>query len=91
MSEALLLLVLTLDATLRVVVLLIFVAMAGLFSERFGIVDIGLEGKMLVGAFVAVVIAAVIGFAWLGLLVAVAVAVALALLHGLVCIIYRGN
>lgn len=91
MSDTLLLLVLTLDATLRVAAPLVLVAMAGLFSERSGVVDIGLEGKMLAGAFAAAATAAVTGSAWLGLLVAVAVSAALALLHGLACITYRGN
>ena len=41
-------------------------AMGGLFSERSGIIDIGLEGKMLVAAFFAAAAAAVTGSAWLG-------------------------
>src|SRR3546814_12974884 len=65
--------------------------MAGLFSERSGIVDIGLEGKMLVGAFAAAATAAVTASVWLGLLVAVAVSTALGLLHGFACITCRGN
>lgn len=91
MSEAWLLIVLTLDATVRVAAPLILAAMAGLFSERSGVIDIGLEGKMLAGAFAAAATAAVTGSPWLGLLVAILVACSLALLHGLACITYRGN
>ena len=87
MSELLALLA----ATLRVSVPLVLAALAGLFSERSGIVDIGLEGKMLAGAFAAAAVAAVTGSAWTGLLAAVAVAGLLGLLHGFVCISQRGN
>ena len=85
------LLLLTFDATLRVATPLIFCAMAGLFSERSGIIDIGLEGKMLAAAFAAAATAAVTGSAWVGLLAAVGVSMALALLHGFACITHRGN
>ena len=91
MSEAWLLVLLTLDATVRVAAPLILASMAGLFSERSGVIDIGLEGKMLAGAFAAAATAAVTGSAWVGLLVAVLVSCSLALLHGVACITYRGN
>lgn len=79
------------DATFRVSTPLILCAMAGLFSERSGIVDISLEGKMLAGAFAAASVAAVTGSAWLGLMVAMLVSMALSLLHGFACITHRGN
>lgn len=80
-----------LDATLRVSATLVFCAMAGLFSERSGIIDISLEGKMLAAAFGAGSVAALTGSAWLGLLAAIAVSVFLALVHGFACITHRGN
>lgn len=80
-----------LDSTLRLATPLILCAMAGLFSERSGIVDIGLEGKMLAGAFAAAATTAVTGSVWLGLLTAMAVSVAMALLHGFACITHRGD
>lgn len=80
-----------LDSTLRLATPLILCAMAGLFSERSGIVDIGLEGKMLAGAFAAAAATAVTGSVWLGLLTAMAVSIAMALLHGFACITHRGD
>jgi len=80
-----------LDATLRVSTPLILAAMAGLFSERSGIVDISLEGKMLAAAFAAASVASVTGSAWLGLGVAMLTGIALGLVHGFACITHRGN
>jgi ABC-type uncharacterized transport system permease subunit len=80
-----------LSATLRTATPLVFCAMAGMFSERSGTIDIGLEGKMLAGAFAAACVAVVTGSAWLALLGAILVGVLMALLHGVACITYRGN
>ncbi|MGB0867450.1 MAG: ABC transporter permease, partial [Granulosicoccaceae bacterium] len=56
------------DAALRVSTPLIFCAMAGIFSERSGIIDISLEGKLLASAFAAACVAAVTGSPMLALL-----------------------
>ena len=81
----------TLDGTLRVSTPLILGAMAGLFSERSGIVDISLEGKMLAAAFAAGSVAAVTGSPWLALLAGIVVSIILALVHGFASITHRGN
>ncbi len=91
MEEYGLLLASVLSATLRTSTTLVFCAMAGLFSERSGIIDIGLEGKMLAAAFMAASLAAFTGSAIFGLAGALGVAVAFSLLHGLTSITYRGN
>jgi ABC-type uncharacterized transport system permease subunit len=78
-------------ATLRVATPLVLCAMGGLFSERSGIVDVGLEGKMLMAAFFGAATATLSGSAWWGVLAAIAAAEALALLHGFACITWRGN
>lgn len=80
-----------LAATLRVATPLILAALAGLFAERSGVVDVGLEGKMLIGAFAAAATAAVTGSVWLGLGAAVLAAAALALLHAVACVTLRGS
>jgi simple sugar transport system permease protein len=80
-----------LDATVRVSVPLLLACLAGLYSERSGVFDIGLEGKMLAGAFAGAAAAAASGSAWLGLVSAILVAVFLALVHGFASITHRGN
>ncbi|OZG73711.1 sugar ABC transporter permease [Hahella sp. CCB-MM4] len=82
---------LTLDATLRVSTPLIFAAFAGMFSERSGVIDISLEGKMLAAAFAAAAVAYTTESAWLGLGAAILVSISLAMLHGVACITFRGN
>jgi simple sugar transport system permease protein len=78
-------------SSLRLATPLLLACLAGLFSERAGIFDIGLEGKMLASAFVAGATAAVTGSAWLGLFAGMGASLALALLHGLASITFRGN
>lgn len=79
------------DATIRIAAPLIFVALAGLFTERAGVTDVGLEGKMLTGAFAAAVVAALTGVAWLGVLAALAASAAMSVVHGFASITVRGN
>jgi len=91
MEDAFLLALQLLGATVRVATPLVLAAFAGLYCERAGVVDIGLEGKMLAGAFFAAAAASASGSPWLGLLAAVAAGVALALVHGFACITHHGN
>jgi simple sugar transport system permease protein len=90
-EDAVAIVVLTLSATLRVATPLILGALAGLFSERSGIIDIGLEGKILASAFAAATVAARYNSAWISLAAGIAVAGAFALVHGYACITQRGN
>ena len=80
-----------LASTLRLSTPLIFCALAGLYSERSGVVDIGLEGKMLFAAFAAGATGALFGSTTLALLAAIAVAVALSWMHGLACVSHKGD
>ena len=80
-----------LDATLRLSTPLLLACLAGLYSERAGLFDIGLEGKMLAAAFAAGAVAALTGSAWLGLLAGMAVSLATALLQGTAAITLKGN
>ena len=80
-----------LDSGVRLSIPLLCAAMAGLWSERAGVVDIGLEGKMLVAAFAAGVIAYQSGSAWAGLGAGMLAAILLSLVHGFAAITWRGN
>ncbi len=80
-----------LAATIRLSTPLIFAAMAGIFSERSGVVDISLEGKLLAGAFAAASMAAYTGSAWLGLGAAIITGMILSLIHGFASITHKGD
>lgn len=80
-----------LGSTIRLSIPLIFTALAGLFTERAGVFDIGLEGKMLFSAFAAAVAAFMTGSPWLGLLAGITVSVLISLIHGFASITNRGN
>ena len=79
------------DSALRLSTPLLFACLAGLYAERSGVFDIGLEGKLLASAFAAAAAAAMTGSAWAGLLTGMAASVALALIHGFACITWRGS
>ena len=91
MDEIWLYLISTLASTLRLSAPLILCAMAGIFSERSGIIDIGLEGKMLIAAFASASAAYSFDSAWLGLLFGIVAASCFALIHGFACITNRGD
>ncbi|HET6624162.1 MAG TPA: ABC transporter permease [Gaiellaceae bacterium] len=80
-----------LGAALRYATPLLFASLGGLFSERSGVVNIGLEGMMLIGAFFAVWGADVGGHWTLGLLIGVAAGGLTGLLHAFFSITLRAD
>ncbi|WP_425071377.1 ABC transporter permease [Sagittula sp. S175] len=80
-----------LESTIRLSTPLLLACLAGLFSERSGVFDIGLEGKMLIAAFFSAAIAYNTGNVWLGLLAGIAASMVLSAIHGLASITFRGN
>ncbi len=80
-----------LDSSVRLAVPLLLACLAGLYSERAGIFDIGLEGKMLAAAFMAAAIAYTSGSAWVGLLAGIGASLVLSAVHGVASITFRGN
>lgn len=79
------------DSTVRLATPLLLACLAGLFSERAGIFDIGLEGKMLAAAFLSAAVAYTTGSAWVGLGAGIMASLALSGIHGLASITFRGN
>ncbi len=80
-----------LDSTVRSATPLLFACLAGLYSERAGIFDIGLEGKMLAAAMFSAAFAAISGNVWVGLMAGIGASMILSLIHGLASITFRGN
>jgi simple sugar transport system permease protein len=79
------------DSTLRLSTPLLLACLAGLFSERAGVFDIGLEGKMLMAAMSSGAVAALTGSVWIGLCAGIFGALLFALVHGVASITFRGN
>ena len=82
---------LILDGTLRISVPFVLAAMGGIFAERSGVIDFGLEGKMLGGAFVAAAVAHWTQSAWLGLLGSICIGIIFSMIHGFASVTKRGN
>ncbi len=80
-----------LASTLRMATPLILCALAGTLSERAGVIDLGLEGKMLATAFTAASVGVVTGSLLLAVAAAVLVGLALSMLHGYGCVSHRGD
>jgi general nucleoside transport system permease protein len=78
-------------AMLRFATPLIFAAMGGILSERSGVINIGLEGMMLMGAFFGIFGADLLGSWFLGVLVGVASGALLALVHAVMSIHLRAD
>lgn len=80
-----------LASTLRVSVPLILCALAGVLCERAGVIDLGLEGKMLMTAFAAASVGSWTGSLALALAAALVVGVMLSMLHGYACVSHGGD
>jgi general nucleoside transport system permease protein len=78
-------------STLRVSVPLILCALAGVLCERSGVIDLGLEGKMLLTAFATAAVGVTTGSWALALGAALLVGLALSMLHGYACVSHGGD
>lgn len=81
----------TFNAALRLSIPLALGAMAGAFSERSGIINIGLEGLLLIGAFTGVLGSFITGSAWLGVIFAAISGILTALIFAIFVIEFKAN
>ena len=99
MTEALVLLPILLESTIRVSTPLVLAALGGLFSERSGVINIALEGKMLAGAFTAAAVTYTVdkrlgmGTAspWIGLLAGMVAGLFIAAIYAVSCIRFKAD
>jgi ABC-type uncharacterized transport system permease subunit len=78
-------------SAIRLATPLLLAALGGLYSERSGVINIGLEGLMLAGAFTAAVTTHYSNNPWVGLLAAILAGIGVALIHAVACIRYRAD
>lgn len=78
-------------ATIRMATPIALAAVGGMFSERVGVINIGLEGIMLTGAFTGVATSYYTRNPWLGVLASVFSGALIGLLHGFLTVTLKGN
>jgi simple sugar transport system permease protein len=80
-----------LDATVRASTVLILASLGEIIAERAGVLNLGVEGMMLVGALSGFVVTVITGNPWLGLLVGIILGIAMAAIHAFLTISLKSD
>ncbi len=80
-----------LASSIRLAIPYTLAGLGGTYSERSGVVNIGLEGMMLTGAFTAVAVTNATGSPWVGLVGAIVVGMLLGVVHAVVCVTFKAD
>jgi len=78
-------------ATIRMAVPIALAALGGLFSESTGVINIALEGIILMGAFTGTIITNITGSPLLGILMAVVAGIGMGLIHAVASVTFKAN
>lgn len=82
---------LIINATLIATPPLLFAALGSCFSENSGVVNIGIEGMMTIGAFIGAVVALFTGNPWIGFLCGGLAGAAFGLIHAIACVSFGAD
>jgi len=72
--------------SIRMATPILFATLGEIFSERSGVLNLGVEGVMLVTAFMSFYVAFLTDSLWLGVLAAIGIGILFALLHAFACV-----
>ena len=78
-------------SAIRISIPLALAGLGAVFSEKSGVINIGLEGIMVTGAFAAVAATNFSGSPWAGILFAIIVGIFLGFIHAVVTISFKAN
>lgn len=80
-----------LAATVQAGTPILFATLGEIITERSGVLNLGVEGLMIMGAFLAFIIQFATGNPWIAMFGAGFGVACLGLIHGIVCLIFQGN
>ena len=79
------------DATISAGTIFIIAALGEIIAERAGILNLGMEGMMLVGALAGYATTVITGDPWIGLIVAIIGGIAMSAIHAFLCISLKSD